>query len=319
LINFKATPDRQVSNEISKDVTNKLINSLSSLIDYWADTKHYIITDQAKVNIHNLSFKSNNFWLFSAFNRRLYEITLSEKSNKIKPYIDFLPTLNTSKAQEHTIVDFCKLSRFQQCLFSKYATEGYPDPQVFQATDGIEFKHTQKCIIEALEIIRECLPQFFYEIKNYINTFVLFSSQTMSSGSSSHLLKCIYIQTFKDNSLTSLLRILDRIIHETAHMHLHLLSMYDPLVLNSVNEKFTSPFRKDPRPMIGVFHAYFVLFRLILVMRDKNFRAVFKNEIGEVDDMLRRYENAYQYSYKVVLEGANFTKLGKRLFDGTFL
>lgn len=53
------------------------------------------------------------------------------------------------------------------------------------------------------------------------------------------------------------------LVHEITHALLFGLAVADPLVLNSADEAYASPLRKDPRPMDGVFHATIVCARLV--------------------------------------------------------
>jgi len=57
------------------------------------------------------------------------------------------------------------------------------------------------------------------------------------------------------------------LVHEAAHQLLFGLSQDAPLVENPRGEKFPSPLRRDPRPMLGVFHATFVCARLVQAYR----------------------------------------------------
>ena len=41
--------------------------------------------------------------------------------------------------------------------------------------------------------------------------------------------------------------------------------MHDPLVLNTNEERYPAPIRRDLRPMYGIFHATFVLARMLRV------------------------------------------------------
>jgi HEXXH motif-containing protein len=48
---------------------------------------------------------------------------------------------------------------------------------------------------------------------------------------------------------------LEAIIHESSHNKLNLLFHFDPLILNSLDENYYSPFRPDARHLKGVFLA----------------------------------------------------------------
>ena len=60
--------------------------------------------------------------------------------------------------------------------------------------------------------------------------------------------------------------IIDLLVHETSHMLLFGLSAEGALLLNSGEERYTSPFRADPRPIDGILHACFVASRVNLAM-----------------------------------------------------
>jgi HEXXH motif-containing protein len=55
---------------------------------------------------------------------------------------------------------------------------------------------------------------------------------------------------------------LEGLVHEAAHLLLFGLFPATPPVLNPVRERQASPLRREPRPMIGVYHATFVCARL---------------------------------------------------------
>jgi hypothetical protein len=60
--------------------------------------------------------------------------------------------------------------------------------------------------------------------------------------------------------------IIDLLVHESSHMLLFGLSAQGALLLNSGEERYTSPLRADPRPIDGILHACFVATRVHLAM-----------------------------------------------------
>lgn len=57
---------------------------------------------------------------------------------------------------------------------------------------------------------------------------------------------------------------MENIIHEMSHIELYIKQLVDPLIIKGNYLK--SPFRKQPRPASGVYHAAFVLARIIRYM-----------------------------------------------------
>lgn len=62
------------------------------------------------------------------------------------------------------------------------------------------------------------------------------------------------------------LAVAEVLAHETAHSLLFGLSLDEALVRNPDDQLFTSPLRRDPRPMDGIFHATFVSARMAYAM-----------------------------------------------------
>lgn len=58
------------------------------------------------------------------------------------------------------------------------------------------------------------------------------------------------------------------LIHESSHLKLFHAYLDDEIVLNNPSEAYASPLRRESRPMNGVFHAAFVLARMILFSTD---------------------------------------------------
>jgi HEXXH motif-containing protein len=88
----------------------------------------------------------------------------------------------------------------------------------------------------------------------------------------------------------------DQIVHETSHLYLNAVIAHDPLVLSESHERFNSPIRSDLRPMLGIYHAAFVLSRVIRVFKkilEFNFFSNNKLIIKYIEDLTIKYESAY--------------------------
>jgi hypothetical protein len=109
----------------------------------------------------------------------------------------------------------------------------------------------------------------------------------------------IYIRTPRDH-VNAELYYVEHIVHEASHTYLNCLMASDPLLLNSPEEKFTSPLRADLRPMYGVYHATFVAARMALTFESVHRHA--KDEtslkiLAEVtDEAIRGLEIIHLYA-----------------------
>lgn len=101
----------------------------------------------------------------------------------------------------------------------------------------------------------------------------------------------------------------EHIIHETSHLHLHTLFAIDPIVLNRPNERYTAPIRPDPRPMYGIFHATFVLSRMVRLFMLLSEGASFFEEYFHL--FLKRFLNGYQ----TVTQFGKLTPLGEKIVE----
>jgi HEXXH motif-containing protein len=80
------------------------------------------------------------------------------------------------------------------------------------------------------------------------------------------------------------LDLFEGLVHEAAHHVLFGLSRDEPLVENSIEERYGSPLRSDPRPMDGVFHATFVCARVCYAY--ERLRASTASGLAEADRRL---------------------------------
>lgn len=154
------------------------------------------------------------------------------------------------------------------------------------------------------------------EISEYIDSIYLTKEgkdgeRFMRSGTNFYMWGLMFIYI---NGSHSIPYYIDHIIHECGHTALNILNGKDELVTNSHNERFSAPLRKDKRPMIGLFHALFVLNRIC---------STFKNIIGDDNCLyLQEAKDKYQQgliklqeTYTTVRKNAKTTKLGEEILN----
>lgn len=64
------------------------------------------------------------------------------------------------------------------------------------------------------------------------------------------------------------LALLMTLIHESSHQKLFIAYLDDEVVLNDPDERYSSPLRHEGRPMNGLFHAAYVLARMVCLLAD---------------------------------------------------
>ncbi|MEO1256079.1 MAG: HEXXH motif-containing putative peptide modification protein, partial [Bacteroidota bacterium] len=133
---------------------------------------------------------------------------------------------------------------------------GLPKTEEIKAAQRLEqsVKYLQNNCPEMLVSVQELVQQIFFigsDCPGKHHTLALTGVVTQGM---------IFINAEKNTDWISLL---DKYIHEAAHAYLFLINQEELLVLNDPKKLYASPVRHDMRPMEGVYHAIFVLMRLI--------------------------------------------------------
>ena len=105
--------------------------------------------------------------------------------------------------------------------------------------------------------------------------------------------------------------------HESAHNLLFGLSAEGPLVENSPDELFSSPLRKDPRPMDGIYHATFVTARMYRVVRQLIESGILSGtELDKAGSELANNAGLFNRGIETVRQYGRLTPLGESVMQG---
>lgn len=105
--------------------------------------------------------------------------------------------------------------------------------------------------------------------------------------------------------------ILEHIVHEAAHIHLNAILATDELVLNDMTELHASSVRKDPRPLIGIYHAMFVSCRVLMAFAQCR-RHLNKTYMKKQQFIVQaQFEGAFHTCERY----ARLTPLGQKILD----
>ena len=187
----------------------------------------------------------------------------------------------------------------------------------FGFCDDLSLAQKESVKIEkALKTIRQYVPQAWNEIRSYINAVYLTrethdGSRFMRSGTNFYMWGMIFAYVHEEHTVPYYIDILT---HECGHTALNILNSFDELVLNNPEETFQAPLRNDQRPMIGIFHAFFVLSRICYVLE----KIVRKGTSEYVDECRERFISAYKKlteTYQTIKQHAQFTDLGRSVYN----
>jgi hypothetical protein len=115
---------------------------------------------------------------------------------------------------------------------------------------------------------------------------------------------------------STVLEVVEVLVHEAAHSLLFGFCVDEPLVLNPQSERFSSPVRADARPMDGVFHGAYVIAALdYLYRRLSATGALSPDDQAMVTERLSEYGKPFEAGMAVIREHAALTDTGRRIID----
>lgn len=110
----------------------------------------------------------------------------------------------------------------------------------------------------AYDLIARAWPELGDEIVALVRLVVPFDSELMVGWTSLLLEGALFIGAVADVPF-----LVERLVHEAAHTRLYVLQGLGRLHEHGAGELVSSPIRRDPRPVSGLYHATFVYARLI--------------------------------------------------------
>ncbi len=253
------------------------------------------------------------------FNPRLHALhsSLVEalKNNDVKEVLSLLPSLSqvlenhpyassfgvstiTSEAWEQEVLESLKEQNRNQ--YGKLPTIDCVDK------NGL-VKYGSK-IAESLLFLKKASPLFYDEFEAYVAEIKLFNSDRLVGMTDPRVFGSIYL-CIPNTDLSAEVYFCEHIIHETSHLHLNTLFAQDCLILNDPNERYAAPIRPDPRPMYGIFHATFVLSRMVRIFH----QLVKLLENSSYSKCLAVFQKQFLNGYATVTNHAKLTQLGQKI------
>lgn len=115
---------------------------------------------------------------------------------------------------------------------------------------------------------------------------------------------------------TSDIEMVEVLAHEAGHSLLFGLCTEEGLVDNPDDERYSSPLRRDPRPMDGIYHATFVSARMYWTMSRLIESGVLSpQQQSEAEQRRQATRRSFEEGYKVVSEHGRLTATGQRIMQ----
>lgn len=163
---------------------------------------------------------------------------------------------------------------------------------------------------EALSLIDAADPQMRAEIDEYIRHVCLSRGSGITGATSLQFFGAVFLrEPYPDYN--RVMYFFEHLVHETSHLNLNVVQTLDPLVLNPSDELHPSPLRRDPRPLMGIFHAQFVLSRLVHIYRHAQplvSDPIFASHALTIEDKFKR-------GLATLNDAGRLTQTGRELLD----
>jgi hypothetical protein len=292
-----------------------LIASFKYLLDICEDAIPADLVYASNQKLDSLKPEMKLSGLFSALHESLY------KGAKEKNIQRIITTLNALSENDFIVEDinYLNLNDLKNEFFTELIQEilckEMPSRDVnFLSLHVAEFNKAKEAIQQGFDILKRRFPDFFQEAQELVSEILLLSATGIKSGTSTYLFGMIY----KDPShnLARVTDVLDLIIHEQSHLYLHMLVNDNPLVLNPPSEEYESPLRKEKRPLIGIYHATFVLGRMIYVLGEAiELHEIPGNEESYCREQIAFYKKRFDVGFATLKHHANMSSLGLQLIN----
>lgn len=168
---------------------------------------------------------------------------------------------------------------------------------------------------EALELISSLDKGLEEELHAYVTHLKLFAGKVLDSTTSPRFLGAIFLKVPSCEHSPTLIY-LRNLVHEISHLHLYAMAGKDPMTLNAPHDLFSSPLRSDKRPMIGIFHATFVLSRMVRILNQ--YRQQFPHDL-EAEKFLAENKKFFHDGLETIKNHGMLSEAGQSIFNDLHL
>lgn len=129
-----------------------------------------------------------------------------------------------------------------------------------------KFQEIRPLLLATLELLEKHDPVIRRQIDEYVSRIKIFEGEGIVGMTDVRIFGAVFLRLPEGHD-DPIAYFSEHLIHESSHLHLNVLMAEDPIVLNSSEELYPAPIRLDPRPMYGIFHATYVLSRIVRFFR----------------------------------------------------
>ncbi|MFN7095918.1 MAG: aKG-HExxH-type peptide beta-hydroxylase, partial [Burkholderiales bacterium] len=313
---FSAIPQTGNAKEVGFFYRAKLKTSLIILLN--------AIEQRLQYNLESLKYSLQELQLDKKFSASLYHCyfkLLKAVREGNRELID--AQLNMlSMLQNNTI--YCHAIKLENILTESWEKEVIQAQEAetcdhnikkikFNPLSNAQLDHYANQAKDALDIIQQEETVFFEEILEHVTAIKIHAGKVIVGVTSPKFYGAMYL-SLPAKEENALLFFIEHIVHETSHLHLNCLLAADALILNAPTETYPAPIRASLRPMLGVYHATFVLSRMVRVFKQLE-KSNFPGNDDGLAEKLALFISQFNRGYQVLKAHAKATRLGAAIID----
>ncbi len=306
-----ALPNAERAFILKRKNHQNLLKSLS----YLQEVSHDIFDEKGRIKFKSIlqDLEQNTLPLFP-FTLLNEQLTATATNDDLKQFKNLVEQFTLKKDFLQSGFNFLT---FGSALLSPSQWDRYrivmmpellKDGTMLPPTDS-SFNNSCHVTQKALDEIKNISTSYYDETKHLVSNILFVKSDKFIAASSFDILGLVTFIEKLDFNIT-----VEYIVHETAHQYLYNLMVFD--VICEGEGRYESPLRKDPRPLEGIYHATFVLARII-----DFYNKALKNGTSLPEKLLKEkvnhYRSRYRHGYDLIMEKATLTNLGRDLLIST--
>lgn len=297
---------------LRKDFNLSLVESIQYLVEVCNEVvpAPLLVQVQQKMKSIKLDHKLSSF-----LSLLHYELFNAAEKNDIKQVNSIIDCLNVEEPYVENL-KFLSLSDLDACYLTSVKTifsqEINREVEFFPLSSS-EFKAMEMALQRGLGLYKDAFPDFYEEFEQLIGEVLLLKAKGLYQGSSTDLYGMIYKSFF--HQWEKVTDVFEFFVHEQSHHYLFIVNKNDPLLLNPLDIHF-SPIRREKRPLMGIYHANFILSRVCYVLDKALANGVIPmGERSYCAEFLEKYKECFYEGLKTLETHGQFTPLGKAILE----
>jgi hypothetical protein len=308
----EALPVKGRASFLLEQFNSSLKNSLIYLLNACDEVISQPLFSQAAEKLNSLDPEKKFSCKLSILHSDFVAAIEREDLKRIEIIVDKIIT-DDFLVSEIAFMNLEETDEYYSPLLKDILRKAVPEKVDYYPVSQDEFETMKKTMIEALQIIQKTCPDYYEESQRFISEILLIKADRIRHGSSVDAFGMMFRNfNFRWEHLTDSI---DIIIHEIAHLYLYVLNTLDQIVVNAT-DLHSSPLRVDKRPLIGIYHAAFVLSRVVDVLRETlKKKTLPQSEVSYCKELIERHITEFNMAMGVLNEHAILTPIGQGLLS----